>query len=283
MPVRMETRMIPVNQIHPNPDNPRHEAGNVSGLGRSINEEELLQPILVIPAPHFGGDHFMIEDGYRRWVAGKEVRRSLLCQIRYPAPEENRAMRAIFTGLVTDAHKEQLSALERGDAYRRLLNEFGLSRAQIAKQTGFTIATIDRYLSLTELSDKNRDQIKSGKLTVEKAVAAVKEHHQKNRKKEGKAPIDVGWEPDSFSTSHPLAKKAKVMCEARHDKSRRRFAGGCHACWEVVIRQDQSRIDSVDYGSSGLDVPFVAPSLMPISADGAIRTDATPNGIRRGV
>lgn len=282
MSARQETRMIPVSQIHPNPDNPRHEAGNVSGLGRSINEEDLLQPILVIPAPHFGGGHFMIEDGYRRWVAGKEVRRSLLCQIRYPAPEENRAMRAIFTGLVTDAHKEPLSAIERGDAYKRLMDEFSLSRAQIAKQTGFTVSTIDRYLSLTELSDKNRKQIAEGKLTIDKAISAIKEHHQKNRKKEGKAPIDVGWEPDPFSTSHPLAKKAKVMCEARHDKSRRRFAGACHACWETVIRQDEAKIQSVDYGKAGIEVPFKQP-LVPISADGAIRTDATPNGIRRGV
>jgi ParB family transcriptional regulator, chromosome partitioning protein len=279
---RIETRMIPVDQIHPNPDNPRHSPGNISGLTRSINEEELLQPILVIPAPQFGPDHVVIEDGFRRWMAGKGVRRALRCQVRFPAPEENRAVRAIFTGLVTDAHKEALKPMEKAEAYGRLRDEFGLTLAEIAKQSGLTTSTIGYYLTLLELSDKSKDDVRTGKMSADRAVSAVREHRKKDRVKKGQKPVNVGWEPDAFNDRHHLNKKARTMCVAREHSGRRRFAGACHACWETVIRQDQSKVDAVEYGDAGLGtVPFVPP--IPITPDGAIRTNATPNGIHRGL
>jgi ParB/RepB/Spo0J family partition protein len=278
-----EVRFIPVDHIHPNPDNPRHEAGNVSALSRSIDERELEQAIDVIPAPQFGGDHFMIVDGFRRWSAGRHIRRSLPCHIRYPRPEENIPMMAVLMGLVTDAHKEPLSAMERAEAYGRLHNEFGLTQTQIAKQTGFTTTTIGYYMSLLELSEDSKQKVREGKMSADRAVSAVREHRQKNRSKEGKKPVNLGWDPDPFNPTHPQNKKAKVMCAAREHGGRRRYAGACHACWEMAIRQDQTTIDTADYGDAGLAIPFVSPApLMPISPDGDIRTDWHPTNNGNG-
>ena len=276
--MNVEVRMIPVKRIHPNPNNPRHEAGDVSSLSFSIREEDLKQPLIVIPAPQHGVGHFMIEDGYRRFVAGSKVRESLLCHINYPAPEENLALRAIFTGLITDGHKEHLPHMDRAEAYGRLRDEFGLTQAEISEKTGFSDTTISRYLNLLELSDKLQNRVRNGTLSFDAAVNIVVKYRKQERKKSGKKAIDHTWDPDNFSQQHVLAKKAKILCDAREHSGHRRFAGACHACWEMAIRQDQSRIDSVDYGRTGVFSPFV-----PISPDGAIRTDATPNGIKRGV
>ncbi len=277
-----ETKWIEVEKIHPNPDNPRHEAGDVTELARSITEEDLLQPLLVIPAAQqYGTGHVMIEDGWRRWTAGKVYKKVLPCTIRYPAPDENLKMRAVLTGLVTDGHKAALKPMEKAEAYGRLRDEFGLTQTQIAMQTGFAVSTIGYYLTLLELSPRSMKAVQDGRISADRAVSAVREHRKTQKGKDGRK-VDLGWDPDSFSTSHPLAKKAAVMCLAREHKGHRRFAGACHACWEVVIRQDEAKIQSVEYGTAGLSIPFVQP-VIPITADGGIRTDMTSNGMKNGV
>lgn len=268
-------QLIPVDRIHPNPNNPRYEAGDVSGLARSIEEDSLIQHLLVIPAPQFGPGHVMIEDGYCRWVAGKEVEKELPCIIQYPNPDEDLAFRALITGLVTDMHKVHLKPIERARAYGRLRDEFHMTQEQIADRCGFTVSTVSRYLTLLELSDKAQKDVHEGRLKVERAVQIVQEHRAKGRKKEGKKPIDVGWEPDHFSKNHRLAKKAAIMCQARECSGRRRLGGACGDCWERVIRADERKAVTVELGEAGLDLP-AAMLAIPISSDGAIRA----NGVR---
>lgn len=267
----LQVEMIHPDLIHPNPDNPRWEAGDVTGLSQSIGEDGLLQDLLVIPAPQFGPGHFMIEDGYCRWVAAKGTGEELPCRVRYPEPGEDLTFRALITGLITDEHKTPLTAMERAKAYGRLRDEYGMTQEQIAKRCGLTTSTISRYLSLLELSDKSQGDVRIGKLTVEKAVQAVQRHRATDRKKEGKKPVDVGWEPDHFSVNHHLARKARVMCDARDHNNRRRHGGACGACWETVIRQDQDRVNRAAEISDS--VP-----LVPISPDGNIRVSGGVRG-----
>lgn len=277
-----KTISVPIKNIHPNPDNPRFEAGDVTALARSISDEDLLSPLLVIPSPDptQGEGHYMIEDGYRRWVAAKERGRvSLNCTVRYPAPGEDLRVRALITGLITDLHKEHLTAMERAEAYGRLRDEGGMSQGEIAQRLSLNTSTVSRYLSLLELSDKSKDDVRSGKLSVENAITAVKKHRAGQRKKEGKKPVDVGWEPDHFTRNHHLAKKAQTMCDAREHTGRRRYDGvACGQCWETVIRQDQSKVDYQEYKQAVEDAggQFAVPFLPPLMTAGTSR----PNGTR---
>lgn len=270
----LQVEMIHPDLIHPNPDNPRWEAGDVTGLAQSITEDGLIQHLLVVPAPEFGPDHYMIEDGYCRWVAGKQIEEKLPCIVRYPNPDEDPAFRALITGLITDVHKTPLTAMERAKAYGRLRDGYSMTQEQIGKRCGLTASTISRYLSLLELSDKTQAAVREGRLSVDKAVVAVQVNRAKTRKKEGKKPVDVGWDPDHFSSSHHLARSARVMCDARDHNNRRRLGGACGACWETIIRADQDRVNRVQL-NEGVAHPFGAP-LVPITSDGAIRV----NGVR---
>ena len=271
---------IPKKNIHPNPHNPRFEAGDVSALARSISEDELLSPLLVIPAPEHGEDHYMLEDGYRRWVSVTSEDEEIPCTVRYPEDGEDLALRALITGLVTDLHKEHLSAVERAKAYGRLRDEAGMSQAMIAKRLGLSETTIGRYLSLLELSDKSIDAVKEGRLSVERAVTIITKHRAKQRKKAGKKPLDVGWEPDHFTKKHHLAKRAKLMCDAREHTSRRRLGDiACGQCWEDAIRQDQTTVLQAAYQDAqkeSSNVKFLPPFQ---TADGAARPGVLGNGI----
>ncbi len=270
----MTVRMIPVKKIHPNPNNPRYEAGDVSGLAESIRQEgRILQPLLVIEAAsnpiwlsQFGPGAVVIEDGYRRWVAGKEVLKELPCIVQAKAhPSESVVFRELVTALITDVHKEYLPAMDRAKAYGRLRDELNMTQAQIAQRLGVDTSTVSRYLSLLELSDKSQQAVRTGRLTVEDAIAAIQKHRAQARRKKGQMPIDAGWEPDHLGPGHHLAKKARVMCDAREHNSRRRLGGtACGACWETVIRQDEARAIAVQIREQSGE-------LSPITADGSIR------------
>lgn len=254
---------IEVKKIHANPNNPRFEAGDVTELAASIKANGLLQELLVRPAPElsrdFGNGHYMLEDGYRRWVACKQVLKVVPVRVRIPAIGENMAIRALMTGLVTGSNSVPLTAMERAKAYGRLRDEFGMTQEQIAESQGLTGGSISRYLMLLELSPKSQNDVRTGKLGVERAIEVIKGQRAKDRKREGKKPVDVGWDPDPFSASHPLAKKAKTMCETREHSGRRRFAGGCHACWEMVIRIDQDKVNQARMKDADTSVVFQPP------------------------
>jgi len=275
-----KTVLIPVKNLNPNPDNPRFEAGDVSDLARSITEDDLLHPILVIPAPWIGPDQYLIEDGYRRWVASKDYNDDLPCIIRDLAPDEDPKVRALITGLVTDLHKEHLTPLERARAYGRLRDEAEMTQDQIAQRLGVNTSTVSRYLALLELSDKSQEDIRAGKLSVENAIKAVQKVRAKNRKKKGMKPVDIGWEPDHFTDRHHLAKRAGKLCDAREHTSRRRYGKiACGQCWEDAIRQDQTTVLQAAYLDSqreGNNPIFLPPFN---TADGAARPGVIGNGI----
>lgn len=276
--VDYSVRMIPVAQLHENPDNPRIEAGDVSDLLRSFREVgRVLEPLLVVPAPGYGHDHYLVEDGLRRLTAGRHVFRSLPCIVMRPLPEESFAQRELFVALTTDLLKHHLAPMERARAMGRLRDEFKLNQTQIAKSLGVSVGTVSRYLGLMELSDKSQRDVATGRLSVERALDAVKTHRAKNRAKAGQKPIDVGWNPDHFTDKHALSKRVRVMCDAKSSEdpshgTRRRYGGGCHFCWEIVIRQDEASNIRLAQDTAGKRFDFVEP-LVPITPDGGIRVN----------
>jgi ParB family transcriptional regulator, chromosome partitioning protein len=62
-------RMVPIEDIDPNPNQPRQAMGDLSELVASIKEKGILEPILVRPV----GSRFQIIAGERRFRAAQEV------------------------------------------------------------------------------------------------------------------------------------------------------------------------------------------------------------------
>jgi ParB family chromosome partitioning protein len=265
--VTEQRTLLAIDVLHPNPNNPRIEAGDVTELSRSIRENGIMQDLLVWPAPEFGEGHYMIEDGYRRWVAARPILSAVPCLVRIPHPGEDPATRTLVTALVTSIHRQELNAIEKARAYGRLRDEAYLTQDQIASMLGISTSSVSRYLALLDLTTASQDRVIKGTLSVEAALTAVKRHRAKDRKGKGHKPIDVGWEPDHFTLKHPMAKRAIALCEAREHTNRRRLGGiACGQCWETAIRQDQMNVDSVAYREAGHDVPFIPPVLNGVDA-----------------
>ena len=278
--MRNKTEMIHPDNLHPNKYNPRHEAGDVTALARSMSNEEQLLPLLVIPSEEHGYGHYWIEDGYRRWVAAKKDSRLLECIIRFPAPGESLAARALVTGLITDVHKVNLNAMERAWAYGRMAKELGMDQGQIGARVGLHATTISRYMALLELADKHQQEVFEGKLKVEDAIRIVERHRAQVRKKAGKPAVGAVWEPDHFTDKHHLARRARKICDAREHTARRRLGNiACGQCWEEAIRQDQTTVLQAAYIDSQRDEQN--PVFMPpfATADGAARPGVVANGL----
>jgi len=118
-----------------------------------------MQPIVVRP---MGSDglHELVA-GERRWraaqVAGLDVVPALVRDV------DDRT--AAEWAIIENVQREDLDAVERGDAYRQLQAEFGLTHAEIAEQVGLTRAAVTNQIRLCELDEGVRSLIRAGALS----------------------------------------------------------------------------------------------------------------------
>jgi ParB family chromosome partitioning protein len=141
--------------------------------------------------------------------------------------------------LVENCMRRDLGPVEKAEAMGALRN-YGLTAAAIARRTGLSDATVGYYLSLLELDDAARKQVRDGRIPVGEAIAAVRRVRARQRSRRGQPRQGPAWEPDHLDARHPLARKANAMCDAREHTMRRRIGKvACGQCWETVIRQDE--------------------------------------------
>jgi ParB family chromosome partitioning protein len=121
-----------------------------------------------------------------------------------------------------------------------MLSRRGYSQTEIGRRTGLTPSTVSYYLSLMALAPETQEKVRSGALSAADAVKAVRTVRRQDRQnRTGSKVNNFEWEPDYLATTHPLARKAARMCDAREHGMRRRIGPACGQCWETVIRLDE--------------------------------------------
>ncbi len=150
-----------VGEIRPNAHQPRHaiEPASLESLAASIRTAGIMQPIIVRPR---GADGLHeIVAGERRWraatIAGLTGVPAIVRQI------DDRT--AAEWAIIENVQREDLDAIERGDAFRQLQEGFGLTHAEIAEQVGLTRAGVTNQIRLCELDDGIRTLIRRGALS----------------------------------------------------------------------------------------------------------------------
>jgi ParB family chromosome partitioning protein len=157
-----ETR--PVNDLSPNPLNPRgefHVAG-LDELADSIRAQGVLQPLLVTP----GG---VVVAGHRRLAAARLAGLSEVPVVvrDLDAVQQQEIM------LVENLQRQDLSAVEEARAYRRLLDN-GHTTAQLARRVGVPAARINARLVLLKLDEQVQWMFHRGDLPLTLASVLVK-------------------------------------------------------------------------------------------------------------
>ena len=182
-----ELAQLAVDQIHPNPRQPRRrfepEAG--SALAKSIEAQGLLQPVVVRPRPAGG---YELIAGERRWRAAREAGVAKVPALVREADDQQ----SLLLSLVENVAREQLSAVEEARAYAILVDEFGLAVGEIGDRVGRSTPAVSNRLRLLELPDDVLWMIARGELTEGHAKAVLSAPGQAERRRLAKRVVKEG-------------------------------------------------------------------------------------------
>ena len=158
---------IPVDRIRPNSLQPRAELdkAELSGLETSIREQGVLQPVLVRPSA--GG--YEIVAGERRWRAAMAAGLKTIPAVVRLLDDGG----ALEVALVENLQREDLSAIDRARAYRRLTDEFGLSQDAVARRVGLSQPAVANTLRLLSLPAEVLTSLEAGRITEGHARALL--------------------------------------------------------------------------------------------------------------
>jgi ParB family chromosome partitioning protein len=142
-------RMVPIEDIEPNPNQPRQTLGDISELIASIVEKGILEPILVRPR----GSRFQIIAGERRFRAATEAGLAEIpCVVRETSDAEMMEL-----ALVENLQRKDLTAFEEADGLKVLADHFGYTHEAMAQKLGKSRTSITETLTLTAMPDDVRE------------------------------------------------------------------------------------------------------------------------------
>ncbi len=160
---------IPVDRIAPNPRQPRStiDEEELTVLADSIRIHGVIQPVVVRPGD--APDSYTLIAGERRWRASQRAGLE-----RIPAVVMDVSLQAqLELALVENVIRSDLSALEEAIAYRQLIDEFGLTQADVAERVGRSRVSVTNTLRLLLLPDRVKDALDAGDITEGHARALL--------------------------------------------------------------------------------------------------------------
>lgn len=163
-------REVAVELIRPGAFQPRRHfsEAELETLAQSVREKGVLQPLLVRPVDEAEAAFELIA-GERRWRAAQ---RAGLHQV----PVLVRALgdvEALEIALIENLQREDLTPLEEAGAYRRLVDEFGRTQANIAEALGKSRSHVANSLRLLGLPELVRRRLEEGALSAGHARALL--------------------------------------------------------------------------------------------------------------
>ena len=151
---------IPIEDIYPNPNQPRthFDEKALQELSESIKALGIIQPITLKKE----GDKFLIISGERRYRASKLAGlKSIPAYIRLVNDQGLLEM-----ALVENIQREDLDAIEVALTYQRLLEEIGLTQEALSGRVGKERSTITNALRLLKLSPDIQQAIRNGVISA---------------------------------------------------------------------------------------------------------------------
>jgi ParB family chromosome partitioning protein len=140
-------RMIPVEQIRPNPDQPRKSIGDLRELTDSIREKGVLEPLLVRFVPR--EDCYYIMSGERRYHASRAAGLNEVPCIEKMADDAE----TLEIGLIENIQRKDLTPFEEADGLHRLATQFEYTHEDVARKIGRARSSVTETLSLTNIPE----------------------------------------------------------------------------------------------------------------------------------
>jgi ParB family chromosome partitioning protein len=159
---------LPVASIVPNSKQPRHvfDEEALEELKTSIREVGFLQPIVVRDQ---GDGTYELVMGERRWRAAQAIGKDKIPAI----VRETRDDAMLRDALLENIHRANLNPLEEAAAYQQLLEEFGATHEDLARQIGRSRSQISNTIRLLKLPAPVQRRVAAGVLSAGHARALL--------------------------------------------------------------------------------------------------------------
>jgi ParB family chromosome partitioning protein len=147
---------LELNMLQANPLQPRGiiAPDSLQDLVDSIREQGILEPLVVAKTPA----GYQIIAGERRWRAAK-----VLGLAKVPVIiKETTPQGMLEMSIVENVQREDLNPIEKAQAYKRLIDEFGLGTNEVARRVGKSAPTISNTIRLLSLPDAIKDALVAG-------------------------------------------------------------------------------------------------------------------------
>ena len=174
----MAIRQIPLEQIEPNPEQPRlaFDEATLAELAASIREHGVLQPVLVRPrGPH----HFQLIAGERRWRASKVAGVTTIPAMVDEIDDET----AMEIAIIENLQREDLSPLDEAAMYDRMIRDHGYSIRRLADKLGKDKGYVENRLRLADAPPEIRQLVSVRKDTLSHAYELLKVQDPKRRRR----------------------------------------------------------------------------------------------------
>ena len=162
--------LCPLDRLRPNPRQPRQsiDEQDLSDLAASIKEKGVLQPLVVRKADEQDGAYEIIA-GERRFRAAQMAGLATVpVVIKDVSPEE-----VLELALIENIQRKDLTPIEEALAYKRLLEEYGITQQELSKRVGKDRSTIANSLRLLKLPSDIQEDIAQGHISMGHARALL--------------------------------------------------------------------------------------------------------------
>ena len=155
-------QQIALDAITANTYQPRTEFDETAlrDLTESVSLHGILQPVMVRPR---GKGRYELVAGERRFRAAREAGLTQIPAVVREMTDED----SLIVALIENIQREDLNAMEAARGYRQLLDQFGISQLELARQIGKSPSTVGYALSLLRLPPEMQKGIAEGRISMD--------------------------------------------------------------------------------------------------------------------
>ena len=167
-------QMLPIHKVEPNPDQPRQDFDpeELQSLADSIATHGVVQPLTV---RELNNGYYQIIAGERRWRAARIAELREIPAVIIEADDR----KVMELALIENLQRQDLNPVEEAMGYQTLMQEYGLTQEDTAKQVGKSRPAVANALRLLNLSDKVLEMLRKGELSAGHARAILSLKTQK--------------------------------------------------------------------------------------------------------
>jgi len=237
-----EPSEVDLNSIVPGPMQPRtnFEEAALESLAASIKTHGIVQPLLV----RRRDDGFELIAGERRWRAAKMAGLE-----RVPILVRDVADKDLLEiALIENIQREDLNPIEEAQAYKRLIENVGLTQEALAARVGRDRSYITNYLRLLRLPEDLQQLVKNGQLSTGHARTILGVSQEDLQRRLARQVIEQGL---SVRATEQLVQKAAVDRPVRTPRAPQAVDPNIRAAETKLRRALGTQVRIIQLGTEG--------------------------------